>query len=271
MWVSSPEGLTSLSSVWATRSLPNTSPVKSQGHQEGGVGWGQQECTNFVNCTMPSCTHPWAAVRKQRRGWESRQLHVSEIAGPARWLTGLGLALSKTQEESLFSLLSLPPFPHLLHSRPLPPPNTHTSHPDTCPGTCPALHLEAHLPAPQGSCDLSLILLPDLWLSISHQPPSGSTIHLSHTCWSNFIRSHINTSLNSTLDYHVLSPDVPPNEKAVSMKLETLSDPLCSSLRALQCWDHTRCFMNIQECAGLFTSSLNLLYGQPRTLSVHES
>ena len=123
MWVSSPEGLTSLSSVWATRSLPNTSPVKSQGHQEGGVGWGQQECTNFVNCTMPSCTHPWAAVRKQRRGWESRQLHVSEIAGPARWLTGLGLALSKTQEESLFSLLSLPPFPHLLHSRPLPPPN----------------------------------------------------------------------------------------------------------------------------------------------------
>ena len=141
-----------------------------------GVGWGQRECTNFVNCTVPSHTHPWAAVREQRRGRESRQFHVSEIAGPARWLTLLGLALSKTvQEESLFSLLSLPPFHHLLHSCPLPPPNTHThtSHPATCPMTCPTLHLGAHLPAPQGSHHLSLILFPDLWLSISHQPPSS--------------------------------------------------------------------------------------------------
>ena len=51
--------------------------------------------------------------------------------------------------------------------------HTHTSHPATCPMTCPTLHLGAHLPAPQGSHHLSLILLPDLWLSISHQPPSA--------------------------------------------------------------------------------------------------
>ena len=143
MWVCSPEGLTSLSSVWATRSLPNTSPVKSQGHQEGGVGWGQRECTNFVNCTVPSRTHPWAAVREQRRGRESRRFHVSEVAGPARWLTRLGLALSKTvREESLFSLLSLPPFHHLLHSRPLPPPNTHTHIPP-----CHLSHDVSHSPS----------------------------------------------------------------------------------------------------------------------------
>lgn len=39
---------------------------------------------------------------------------MSEIAGPARWLTGPGLALGTTvQWESLFSRLSLPPCHHL--------------------------------------------------------------------------------------------------------------------------------------------------------------
>ena len=106
------------------------------------------------------------------------------------------------------------------------------------------------------------------WPMALHLPPTSlcSTIRLSHTCWYNFILSHINTSLNSTLYYHVPSPDVPPSEKAVFMKLETLSDPLCNLFRAQWCWDHTRCFMNIQECAELFTSSLHLLYGQPQSL-----
>ena len=138
--------------------------------------------------------------------------------------------------------------------------HTHTSYPDTCPVMCPTLRLEARLPDPQGSRDLSLILLPDLWLSISHQPPSAPQ-SICPTLADLTSSSLTFTSLNSTLYYHVPSPDVPPNEKAVSMRLETLSDPLCSSRRALQCWDHTRCFMNIQECAGLFTSSLHLLYG----------
>lgn len=164
--------------------------------------------------------------------------------------------------------------PSISSSSPFPPPPTpkHTH--------IPSRHLSrdvSHSPSgsppacPTGKLWPEPYLAP--WPMALHLPPTSlcSTIRLSHTCWSNFILSHINTSLNSTLDYHVLSPDVPPNEKAVSMKLETLSDPLCSSFRALQCWDHTRCFMNIQECAGLFTSSLNLLYGQPRTLSVHES
>lgn len=51
--------LPSLSSVWVFRSLPNMSPVKSQGHQEDGMGWGQGECANFVNCTLPSHARPW--------------------------------------------------------------------------------------------------------------------------------------------------------------------------------------------------------------------
>ena len=196
LWVSSPEGLTSLSSVWAIRSLPNTSPVKSQGHQEGGVGWGQQECTNFVNCTVPSCTHPWAAVRKQRRGRESRQFHVSELQvlpdGSQAW----GWPWAKLQEESLFSLLSLPPFHHLLHSRPLSPPNTHThTHTHILPR-----HLSrdvSHSPSgsppawPTGKPWPEPYLAP--WPMALHLPPTSlcSTIHLSHTCWSNFILSHI--------------------------------------------------------------------------------
>ena len=40
------------------------SPMKSQGHQEGGMGWGQWECTNFVNCIVPSRTHPWVVGSK---------------------------------------------------------------------------------------------------------------------------------------------------------------------------------------------------------------
>lgn len=116
---------TSFSSAWAAWTLPNTSPMKSQGHQEGSAGWGQPECTNFVNCTMPSYTHPWAGVRDRKKGREKGQFHVSEIVGPARWLTGPRLALGTTvQRESLFSLLSLPP----CHP-PLPPtPSTRTPH-----------------------------------------------------------------------------------------------------------------------------------------------
>ena len=208
---------------------------------------------------------PMGGSEEAEEGKGKSTVSCEWIAGPARWLTGLGLALSKAVGgEFVFTVVT----PSISSSSPFPPPltpkythtHTHTSYPDTCPVMCPTLRLEARLPDPQGSRDLSLILLPDLWLSISHQPPSAPQ-SICPTLADLTSSSLTFTSLNSTLYYHVPSPDVPPNEKAVSMRLETLSDPLCSSRRALQCWDHTRCFMNIQECAGLFTSSLHLLYG----------
>lgn len=215
---------------------------------------------------MPSCT-PMGSSEKPRRSY------VSEIAGPARWLTGLGNSWAKHQEGGLF-------FFHCCHSfisssSPFPPPNTHrhTSHPTAC-LSCDVSHSPSGGPpaCPTGKMWPEPYLAPWPMALHLHQPPSAPQ-SICPTCWSNFILSHINTSLNSTLDYHVLSPDVPPNEKAVSTRVgDLIPSPLCSSFKPLQCVRTTQgaswTFRNVLE---LFTSSLNLLYGQPRTLSVHES
>lgn len=66
--VSSPEGPMVAQQCVGSQEPAKHIIVKSRGHQEGGRGWGQWECTNFVNCTVPSRTRPWVVVREQREG-----------------------------------------------------------------------------------------------------------------------------------------------------------------------------------------------------------
>lgn len=176
---------------------------------------------------------PMGGSEEAEEGKGKSTVSCEWTAGPARWLTGLGLALSKTAGgEFVFtavtpSISSSSPFP------PPPPPNTHThtSHPDTCTVMCPTLHLEARLPAPQGSRDLSLILLPDLWLSISHQPPSAP--QSIYPTLADLTSSSLTfTSLNSTLYY--LSCSEPRYASQWEGSLHEVGDLVWSSLQFMQ-------------------------------------